>query len=229
MKCDLTNGPVIVADHILQCNGLTLPFPHNSTLHIIGSTSRHFVSLTNTALSVHLSSISITAPSPFTVINSTVSIFLSGSNEFTSISSHRSAIDCSDFSNVSLYSSQIGFLTVLGGSAAPGIGPSVNHKCNRILISGGSLTVKGGIGIGVGDSSSIGNLTIANATVSATGLRGAGVGSTGIQSRVDSVSILNATTIAIGSPAVGASHGSGITDLRIENGKLFVDSIGSVY
>jgi hypothetical protein len=147
MTCDLTAGPAIVDGPLVsQCNGSSKPFSHNSQLQIKGPQSPNFISIANTALTLFISDLSITAPIPFTANNSSVSIFFAGQSHFTATETDHSGIECIGFSNVSLYFSED------AGVSASGIGADTRGRCNRISVFGarGASVTAAGIGRGVG-------------------------------------------------------------------------------
>jgi hypothetical protein len=92
-----------------------------------------------------------------------------------------SGIECLGNSNVTIQTSSLGSLSVMGGNSSPGIGSAEGSSCRSLSISNGSIEAEGGTGIGTGMTSSypvwLGNLLIRGGHVKGTGrLYGAGIG-----------------------------------------------------
>ena len=105
-----------------------------------------------------------------------------------------------------------GTLNVTGGEYSAGIGCGQDSSCGNITISGGTVTAAGGYGgagIGSGRESSCGNITISGGTVTATGGFGsAGIGS-GRESSCGNITISDGNITANGGDkAAGIGSGS---------------------
>jgi hypothetical protein len=103
MTCSLNLGPVVVIGaEVIQCNTSTVPFPHNSHLTVIGSSTSSRVAIQGSQLTAILSNGSLTSVSPFVISNSAVTLSVEGSNNITSTSTDHAGIQCADLSNISL-------------------------------------------------------------------------------------------------------------------------------
>jgi hypothetical protein len=207
MTCDLALGPVAVnGPQVTECNGTTQAFAHNSKLLLIGQSTSSGVAITGSSLTVEVSRLSITSPSPFLISQSSVSIILSGSNRLASNAAERAGIECGGSSNISFSTVKGGLLTAIGGSQSPGIGASERGICNSITIESGSYAVTGGSGIGANDGSTLNFLTIKGGGVNASGSLGAGIGS-GDSSVVGNITITGGIVNATGTRGAGIGAG----------------------
>jgi hypothetical protein len=227
MSCDVGLGPVIVkGPSILECNGSTVPFPHSSSLVLFGPTSTHSVSITDSALRVELSNIILEQNDPISVIRSTVSFALIGSNHIHSFSGP--GIACAEGANLSFSAAADSSLTVV--SPTTGIGASPQSQCSELEILNGSYTASGSTGIGGSFNSTVEKLRIRGGAITAIGDLGAALGSghsnksgsSTIGSLTISNSVINATGKSGAAIGAGASNGSKsvVTRLEITNAAI---------
>jgi hypothetical protein len=247
MLCDVGRGQVLIAGaELLQCNGTNATLPAPPFISLIGSTWNNSVTIRNSNLMVQLSGVSLSGPSPFTAIGSSLTIVVSGSNLIRSSAASHGAIECSDWSNLSLQSVPGGFLSVSGGSDSAAIGTSSPGSCDQISIVNGSYAATGATGIGTGlgnvEPSLLRSLTIFDGQITANrSSYGAAIGSGRGNSTVENLTLLNGRLIVSASYAAGIGSGSSgvlgrstVVNLTIGGGTiqaagLYGAAIGSGY
>jgi hypothetical protein len=227
LQCRISLGPVTIQDNILSyCNGESKTLDVHSAVWITGSSTTNRISVNNSAVTVVLFDVDISSSSPMGCERSSVSLWISGSNEIVSSSPDKAGIECASWSNLTFTSFEDGFLTVTGGLNSAGIGTSQNGFCDEIVIVNGSYLISGGTGIGAGSASSLSSavnlIVIYDGNINAKGLKngpfnsfGSGIGSgcavfSG-NSTVSNVTIFGGSVTAI-SEGNGAGIGTGYSD-----------------
>ena len=108
-----------------------------------------------------------------------------------------------------------GSLDATGNTNGAGIGSGNSSSCGNITINGGTITATGGscsAGVGSGYGGSCGNITISGGTITAVGgTRGAGIGSGYLKSSCGDITISGGTITATGGDW-GAGIGSGFNN-----------------
>jgi hypothetical protein len=191
----------VVSDlDVHQCNGAGATFRHDFALFLTGKTSSHNVFVTDSNLQIILSSVSLSESDPFSVVRSSVSVVLLGSNRIDSFAT--TGVSCSEGSNLSIRSDGDGSLSVLSTGSAAAIGASALSHCNSVEIVNGSYTVSGGTGIGASANSTLETFVIRGGRITAAGTVGSAVGGgyseLGGSSAVGEFRILNAVINAAG-------------------------------
>jgi hypothetical protein len=201
--CNVARGPVDVTDGLLRCNETVAPLPAHSRIVIFGHTTDYGVTVTNSTVSLELSSVNITSDEPFLSIGSSVDILFSGTSELISSSANATAVDCSSLSNLTFSGTPGGLLIVAGGSSSTGIGAGNGSSCGSLTFLNGSYLVTGSSGIGAGPGpSSVASIAILGGHVTATGTLGAAIGS----GRSDSSGNSTVGALLIGSAVVTAAN-----------------------
>jgi hypothetical protein len=241
MKCNISQGPVVINNTHLICNNKA-PTSIQSPVTINGTTSQNWIRIENTNATIILESVTIKSEQPFVCHSCSVSILLTGINSLNATSSDRSGLECASLGNVTIDSNSGGSLFTRGGPFGPGIGPRTSEVCESVTILNSNITSIGGqycpgIGSGYGTSSSssvLNRLLILHSNISARGgENGAGIGNGRAylgDSVISSLLIFNSTVNA-SSGYLGAGIGNGYAydgESKIEN-LMIVESVIESY
>jgi hypothetical protein len=129
ISCDVSKGSIeILANFLTQCNGSKSAAEADSLTAFGRSTSARSVSIRNSAVSVVLSRVSVTATAPFTVEESSVVVVLEGSNSLDATAANSAGVECAA-ANLTIKGSGGGALSAEGGSSGSGVGLGGGGVC----------------------------------------------------------------------------------------------------
>jgi hypothetical protein len=145
-RCDLSKGNIAITDNSLTtCNGTSISMPI-SLLQIVGSTTSHSVSITNSILQIELAAVSIRSGTAFAVSSGTVSLFLTGPSTILAVPVNCgvAVIQCHETSNLTFAGLRDGSLTAQGAVQGTGIGSGQNHGCTSLRFVNGTFRATSG-------------------------------------------------------------------------------------
>jgi hypothetical protein len=116
-------------------------------------------------VSIILTEVQLTGLSPFLISESSVSVVLEGENSLRNAGASSTGVECGEFSNLTFASVESGSLTVEAGNGGSGIGTAANGRCASLEFVNGSISSKGGTGIGAGPAGPGGTTLVCNLLV----------------------------------------------------------------
>jgi hypothetical protein len=203
-------------------------------------TTEHRIFVDSQPITLELKDVTLSAPSPLIVRNTTVTIISTGANHLTAFAPTSPAIACASHSTLTFYTHSNGSLSAYGGSLSPGIGAAI--LCHAINIHNGTYSTSG-IGSGYGPSN-LHWLNIYNGDFTISSTLGAGIGAGFAEignSTVGPAVISNGTfrITAANAAGIGAGHASGpflstVESFAIQNGRFAINAsngaaVGSGY
>jgi hypothetical protein len=147
----IKNGiSVTIIDNKLTCGTSA----SGNVLHeviLTGTSTAAKISVSQSNLDVILSGVAISGTSKFSISNSDVRIITQSSSSIGTATESTTAVDCSDYSNLTFFSELGATLTTSAGNTGSGIGTS--NTCHSIRFVNGTFNLKSGSsGAGIGSS-----------------------------------------------------------------------------
>jgi hypothetical protein len=206
--CDISNGDLTITLTGITCGSDSNPY--TDQVSVSGSSSLNSIYITDVTLALHISSVTLSSPTPFLINSSDVTVSFFGSSLFAASAAGSAGIECSGYSTISF---------------------STNDITSELKATGAT----GGAGIGTSQNGACGYLSFWNGTVIATGGAGApGIGSGRAEngnSTLDHVHLYNGTFTIAGTPGYGAGDAengrSRVNKLHISAGDISVTGIGA--
>ncbi|MDR1292854.1 MAG: Ig-like domain-containing protein [Clostridiales Family XIII bacterium] len=196
-----------------------------TTDRIYVSTGAGIANLTLNDVKINVSSTDSTCA--FNVASAGLNLTLSGENELWS-GKFFSGLHLMNFAKLTIDTgAQEGKLTAVANESSAGIGAGDGSQAGDITILGGNIVAygfSGGVGIGAGDKSQVGNITILGGNITATGNSGIGSINDGT---VVGITILggNITAMGIGGAVgIGAMNNNDAGNITISGGVVVADA-----